>query len=97
MSAENLNRVTSLFVRGGPSDGNKVLVDGVPAEDVGGGFYWGTVSSTGLSSVELYRNPNSALYTPNSRSNQVRPDKCAPNANASASNPMHMPMAPNST
>lgn len=54
--------VTSLFVRGGPSDGNKVLVDGVSAEDVGGGFDWGTVSSTGLQSIEVYRNPNSALY-----------------------------------
>jgi vitamin B12 transporter len=54
--------VTSLFVRGGPSDGNKVLVDGVPAEDVGGSFDWGTVSSTGLSSIETYRGPNSALY-----------------------------------
>lgn len=63
--------VTSLFVRGGPSDGNKVLVDGVPAEDVGGGFDWGTVSSTGLQSIELYRNPNSALYGSNSQTGVV--------------------------
>ncbi len=62
---------TSLFVRGGPSDGNKVLVDGVPAEDVGGGFDWGTVSSTGLASVELYRNPNSALYGSDSQTGVV--------------------------
>lgn len=63
--------VASLFVRGGPSDGNKVLVDGVPAEDVGGGFDWGTVSSTGLQSVELYRNPNSALYGSDSQTGVV--------------------------
>ena len=63
--------VTSLFVRGGPSDGNKVLVDGVPAEDVGGGFDWGTVSSTGLQTVELYRNPNSALYGSDSQTGVV--------------------------
>ena len=63
--------VTSLFVRGGPSDGNKVLVDGVPAEDVGGGFDFGTVASTGLASVELYRNPNSALYGSDSQTGVV--------------------------
>ena len=53
---------TSLFVRGGNSDANKVLVDGIPAEDVGGRFDFGTVSTTGLSGLELYRGPNSALY-----------------------------------
>ena len=40
--------VTSLFVRGGNSTANKVLIDGVPANDVGGIFDFGTVSSTGL-------------------------------------------------
>ncbi len=64
--------VTSLFVRGGNSDANKVLIDGIPAEDVGGSFDFGTVASTGLaapprtpspgSAAELYRGPNSALY-----------------------------------
>ena len=61
--------VTSLFVRGGNSDANKVLIDGIPAEDVGGTFDYGTVTSTGLGStnnqgaaIELYRGPNSVLY-----------------------------------
>ncbi len=60
--------VTSLFVRGGNSDANKILIDGIPAEDVGGGFDFGTVSSTGLAgpgpgnAIELYRGPNSALF-----------------------------------
>jgi iron complex outermembrane receptor protein/vitamin B12 transporter len=54
--------LTSLFVRGGNSDANKVLVDGVPANDVGGTFDFGTVASTGLSGLEVYRGPNSALY-----------------------------------
>ncbi len=62
---------TSLFIRGGPSDGNKVLVDGVPAEDVGGGFDYGTVSSTGIGSIEIYRDPNSALYGSDSQSGVV--------------------------
>ena len=63
--------VTSLFIRGGPSDGNKVVIDGVPAEDVGGGFDFGTVSSTGIASLELYRDPNSALYGNDSQAGVV--------------------------
>ena len=58
--------VSSLFVRGGGSDATKVLFDGVPADDVGGAFDYGTVSSTGVSGpgagtgLELYRGANSA-------------------------------------
>jgi len=54
--------VTSLFVRGGNSTANQVLIDGIPVGDVGGTFDFGTVSSTGLAGLELYRGPNSALY-----------------------------------
>ncbi|GGG76274.1 TonB-dependent receptor [Edaphobacter dinghuensis] len=53
---------TSLFVRGGNSTANKVLIDGIPAEDVGGVFDFGNVSSTGLTGFEFYRGPNSVLY-----------------------------------
>ena len=58
----NAGGVTSLFVRGGNSTANKVLIDGITANDVGGIFDFGTVSSTGLTGLELYRGPNSALY-----------------------------------
>jgi vitamin B12 transporter len=54
--------VTSLFVRGGNSTANKVLIDGIPANDVGGTFDFGNVSSTGLAGLEMYRGGNSALY-----------------------------------
>jgi len=54
--------VTSLFVRGGNSTANEVLIDGMPAVDVGGTFDFGTVSTTGLAGLEVYRGPNSALY-----------------------------------
>jgi vitamin B12 transporter len=53
---------TSLFVRGGNSDANKVLIDGVTAEDIGGVFDFGTVSTTALGNIEIYRGPNSVLY-----------------------------------
>jgi iron complex outermembrane receptor protein/vitamin B12 transporter len=57
-----LGGVTSLFVRGGNSTANKVLIDGITAEDVGGIFDFGTVTQTGIASAELYRGPNSVLY-----------------------------------
>jgi vitamin B12 transporter len=54
--------VTSVFIRGGNSDSNKVLLDGIPIEDIGGRFDLSGVSSTGVSHVEAYRGPNSVLW-----------------------------------
>jgi iron complex outermembrane receptor protein/vitamin B12 transporter len=54
--------VSSLFIRGGNSTANLVLVDGMPAEDVGGVFDYGPVSSTAVSRIEIYRGPDSAIY-----------------------------------
>jgi len=53
---------TSLFIRGGPSDGNKVLLDGVSIGDLGGRFDFGPLATTGIDSVEVYRGPDSDLY-----------------------------------
>ena len=36
------------------SDANKVLIDGIPAEDVGGRFDFGTVSSTGIGALRQF-------------------------------------------
>jgi vitamin B12 transporter len=52
----------SIFVRGGNSDANKILIDGVPAEDIGGVFDLGSVSTTGIDTVEVFRGSNSVLY-----------------------------------
>ena len=54
--------VTSLFVRGGDSTANLVLIDGVPANDVGGRFDFSNVSSTAVNGLESQRGPNSVLY-----------------------------------
>ena len=54
--------VSSVFIRGGSSDANKVLLDGVPIEDIGGVFDLSGLSTTGIASVEAYRGPNSVLY-----------------------------------
>jgi iron complex outermembrane receptor protein/vitamin B12 transporter len=57
-----MGAVSSLFVRGGDSTANKVLVDGVYAGDLGGGFDFGPLSTTAVESAEVYRGPNSSLY-----------------------------------
>ncbi len=54
--------VTSLFIRGGNSDDNKVLLDGVPLEDIGGVFDFANVATTGIASAEAYRGPDSVVY-----------------------------------
>lgn len=54
--------VASIFIRGGKSNANKVLLDGVPIEDVGGVFDFSGLSTLGIASVEAYRGPNSVLY-----------------------------------
>ncbi len=60
--AGQIGAQTWLRVRGGPSDGNKVLIDGVPANDIGGLIDFSNLSASGFQQVELYRGPNSALY-----------------------------------
>jgi vitamin B12 transporter len=51
-----------LFVRGGFSDANKVLMDGIPVNDVGGAVDFGVLASAGIDQTEVLRGPNSALY-----------------------------------
>jgi vitamin B12 transporter len=53
---------TSLFIRGGSSTANRVVMDGVPVEDIGGRFDFGNVATTGIQDVEVYRGPNTVLY-----------------------------------
>ncbi len=53
---------TSLFIRGGNSTANKVIIDGVDAGDMGGQFDFGPLSTTAVESAEIYRGPNSNLY-----------------------------------
>jgi vitamin B12 transporter len=54
--------VASLFMRGGNSTANLVTIDGMPADDVGGTFDFGTVSSTAVSKLDVVRGPDSAMY-----------------------------------
>jgi vitamin B12 transporter len=53
---------SSLFVRGGDSRYNKVIVDGVPVNDPGGTFDFGTVPLGGADRLEFMRGAQSTLY-----------------------------------
>jgi vitamin B12 transporter len=52
----------SLFVRGGESNFNKVIVDGVPVDDPGGNFDFGVVPMFQVDRLEFFRGPQSVLY-----------------------------------
>jgi len=53
---------TLLSIRGGNTDANKVLVDGLPASFIGGTVDFATQPSAGIAQIEILRGPNSALY-----------------------------------
>src|ERR1051326_1592446 len=52
----------ALFIRGGNQNSNKVLIDGVPLNDIGGTVDFSTLSLAGIDHIEVFRGPNSVLY-----------------------------------
>ncbi len=53
---------TSLYIRGGNDDDNKVLMDGIPVDDIGGAVEFGNIASVGIDKITVLRGPNSSLY-----------------------------------
>ena len=53
---------TSLFLRGGDSNAARIVMDGATIDEMGGLFDFGSLSTTGVESAEVYRGPNSSLY-----------------------------------
>jgi len=53
---------TGLNIRGGATDANKVLIDGIPANAIGGAVEFANLANVGVQSIEVLREPNSALY-----------------------------------
>lgn len=63
--------VTSIFIRGANSNANKVLLDGVPLNDIGGVVNFGNIATTGIQEFEVLRGPNSVLYGPDAMAGVV--------------------------
>lgn len=57
--------VTSAFIRGGDSDYNLIMIDGIPMNDFGGGFDLAPLPVEGVEQVEVIRGPQSAIYGSN--------------------------------
>ncbi|MGE5114097.1 MAG: TonB-dependent receptor plug domain-containing protein, partial [Acidobacteriaceae bacterium] len=57
-----LGMVTSVFVRGGESNYNKIMLDGIPLNEPGGTFEFANLAEEDLDRIEIVRGPQSALF-----------------------------------
>jgi outer membrane cobalamin receptor len=81
--------VTSLFVRGGESNYNKVLLDGVPLNEPGGTFYFNNITTENLDRVEIVRGAYSSLFGSDAMASVIqlvtkRPDRSSSQPHVSA-------------
>jgi outer membrane cobalamin receptor len=60
--AGGLGRQGSLFLRGGPSNAARVMIDGVPVNEPGGAFDFGALLPLSLEQIEVVRGAASSLY-----------------------------------
>ena len=82
--------VTSLFVRGGESNHNKVLLDGIPLNEPGGTFNFSNLTTDNLERIEVVRGAQSALFGSDAMASVVqlftkRPDGADQRPHASVS------------
>jgi outer membrane cobalamin receptor len=64
--------VTGLFVRGGESNYNAVLLDGIPLNEPGGTFNFNNLTTENIERIEMVRGANSALFGSDAMSSVVQ-------------------------
>jgi outer membrane receptor protein involved in Fe transport len=64
--------VTGVYVRGGQSNYNLVMVDGMELNEFGGAFDFAPLPADGVERVEVTRGPESALYGPNAVTSVIK-------------------------
>ena len=57
-----IGSATGLSIRGGSTNANKVLIDDVPVNDIGGAVDFSNFTTVGIEQIEVLREPSSALY-----------------------------------
>jgi vitamin B12 transporter len=64
--------VSGLFVRGGESNYNTVLLDGIPLNEPGGTFNFNNLTTENVERIEIVRGANSALFGSDAMSSVVQ-------------------------
>ena len=84
--AGGVGNLTGVFVRGGESTYNKVLLDGMPLNEPGGAFNFASLSPENIERIEVLRGAHSALFGSDAMASviqlfSVRPDTSRPQLN----------------
>jgi len=81
-----VGNLTAVFVRGGESTYNKVLLDGMPLNEPGGAFNFASLSPENIERIEVLRGAHSALFGSDAMASVIqlfsaRPDSGRPQMN----------------
>jgi outer membrane cobalamin receptor len=87
--AGGVGNLTGVFVRGGESTHNKVLLDGMPLNDPGGSFNFASISPENIERIEVLRGAHSALFGSDAMASVIqlfstRPDSGRPQIHVTA-------------